>query len=104
MGVCNKGLTIYSIGANLARKISWTLVIYLIINHNHTYLLTNYLIVRMLCELCTNVMRTLMYLPKDLWTFETIEVNFNFRMGHGTDTPNFGLSLEFRDGWHLLTI
>ena len=32
---------------------------------------------------------------------ETVEVNFCFQMGHRTDTPNPGLSLEFRDGWYV---
>ena len=40
------------------------------------------------------------YLPKDAKNSGTIEVNFYFRAGHGTDAPNPGLSREFRDGWH----
>ena len=31
----------------------------------------------------------------------TIEGNFHFRAGHGTDAPNPGLSRKFRDGWQL---
>ena len=43
-------------------------------------------------------------MPKDSWNSGTIEVNFHFRAGHGTDAPNPGLSREFRDGWHLCVI
>ena len=37
------------------------------------------------------------------WNSGTIEANVLFRAVHATNTPNPGLSGEFRDGWHLCT-